>query len=63
MSDITMCATASCPKRRDCYRFQAAPGPWQSYANFNIKTDACFAKIRRGMKTRRNYGRKATFQG
>lgn len=32
MSDISMCATDTCPSRSECYRFRAEPSPyWQSY--------------------------------
>ena len=34
MPDITMCANHRCPKRRECYRHEATPDKWQSYAGF-----------------------------
>ena len=34
MADITMCDNTLCPLRDGCYRAQAKPSDWQSYASF-----------------------------
>lgn len=34
MPDITMCTSNECPVRDQCYRKQAKPSNWQSWANF-----------------------------
>ena len=31
MADITMCSGKNCPLKRNCKRFTATPGMWQSY--------------------------------
>lgn len=34
MPDITMCTNRECELRKTCYRAQATPGEWQSWAAF-----------------------------
>ena len=34
MNDITMCNNDDCPLADKCYRHEAIPSDWQSYANF-----------------------------
>lgn len=34
MADITMCSNQDCPLKDSCYRAQAEPSYWQSYALF-----------------------------
>lgn len=46
MPDITMCKRYDCPARKECYRFMAKPGPYQSYAEWDWKWDLCFMVIR-----------------
>jgi hypothetical protein len=35
MADITMCDNTLCPLRDGCYRAQAKPSDWQSYASYS----------------------------
>ena len=45
MPDITMCLTATCPKKDQCYRYIAKPDRFQSYSDFTEfckKTDEFF---------------------
>lgn len=37
MSDITMCQSKDCPMRDRCYRHEAKPSQYQSYAVFRWK--------------------------
>ena len=37
MADITMCTNNLCPKATLCYRNQAKPSEWQSWAFFEYK--------------------------
>lgn len=37
MADIAMCRNKLCPRNKECYRAQANPCRWQSYANFNYR--------------------------
>jgi hypothetical protein len=44
MADITMCSGKDCPLKRNCKRFTATPGMWQSYFSvlpYNFKTKIC----------------------
>lgn len=41
MAGITMCSNKDCPLRYRCYRAQAEPSCWQSYAMFHPKGDFC----------------------
>jgi len=41
MTDITMCADRSCPKRRDCFRYRAHPKAEQSFAVFTTVDGVC----------------------
>ena len=34
MPDIAMCSNDDCPLADKCYRHEAEPSDWQSYANF-----------------------------
>ena len=34
MPDISMCNNNTCPLAKTCYRHEAIPSDWQSYANF-----------------------------
>jgi len=39
MPDITMCQNKTCPMRDKCYRAQAKPSKWQTYAGFEPGED------------------------
>ena len=39
MPDITMCQRKDCVKSDKCYRKQAKPNTWQSYALFNCSKE------------------------
>ena len=39
MADITMCSAVCCPLALSCYRKQALPGHWQSWAAFEYKAE------------------------
>lgn len=41
MPDITMCLNQDCPLRDRCYRAQAEPSYWQSYARFEHDGNIC----------------------
>lgn len=44
MADITMCSGNNCPLKRNCKRFTATPGIWQSYFSilpYNFETKIC----------------------
>jgi len=40
MADITMCAQNECPNAPTCYRKQATPSDWQSFAVFPFTIEA-----------------------
>lgn len=53
MPDITMCSSEICPKRKSCYRHEAKPSEWQSYADFYFyEGDDCegYEEIEEGKK-------------
>jgi hypothetical protein len=44
MTDITMCAGGSCPKKQDCYRHTANPSYLQTYfvnAPYDVQSHDC----------------------
>lgn len=43
MTDITMCANGTCPKRSDCYRFRAVPAAQQYFGDFKYGKGGCNA--------------------
>ena len=41
MPDISMCQNVDCPFHESCYRFNATPSDYQSYADFAPVDGAC----------------------
>ena len=39
MPDISMCENQTCPLKSTCYRFNATPSSYQSYADFKPNKD------------------------
>jgi hypothetical protein len=58
MPDISMCKNENCIKKESCYRFNAIPSRYQSFADFDYEIDkSCFIKFIKGNTNGRNSNR------